>query len=803
MSRLAKLFLHSEGSSGRTKPDSVDGSVDKNVYRVLFVDDEVNVLNSIKRIFRRENYDLVTASSASSALELIEKKPPQVIVSDYKMPVMNGADLLREVKSRHPQTIRIMLTGHADVNAIMGAVNDGAVYKFITKPWNDDDLRLTISLALEQYDLIQENRNLRQQREAQKKRIKKLTRVIDNHRSQIGRILLKRGLIKQSDLEKALAIQAKTNNMLPVVMIKMGLVDESTVMGVIQSDLGINRVYPNEFNVPPSITTFIPKETCINNLIVPLKHSDGRLLVAMMDPSDFTKLDDLKFLTGLPVESALAARKEILEKIEEIYGDDETLEAALSEIVLSDPTENIEIILDEDDEVSDIEALLREKDKPPAIRVVNAIISDALRHHASDIHIEPKTKYLMVRYRMDGLLNDKIHIPMSMHPAVVSRIKVMSELDIAERRKPQDGRITVKTSTKIVDMRISTLPTINGEKVVFRVLDRNAAIQDLSGLGMCDANLATVSRFIDQPQGLILSTGPTGSGKTSTLYSMLQKGATITKNFTTIEDPVEFFMGMAEQVMIREKIGLNFPAVLRSLLRQDPNVIMLGEIRDFNTAEVAFHAALTGHLVLSTLHTNGSVATITRLKDLGLKPYVISDALTGIIAQRLVRCICPNCRVEDHPSEKTLQALKLPHQDMDFTPRTGEGCPKCNGSGMSGRTGLFEVFHVDAELKKMIHSGATETELFKAAKWGGMKSLLDDAHDKIRQGITTCDEVLRVLGPQNCFGFQCPHCRKELEERHHYCPFCGEVLIPKCLKCRQILDPRWHNCPHCGADRVH
>ncbi|MCK4728126.1 MAG: Flp pilus assembly complex ATPase component TadA, partial [Desulfobacterales bacterium] len=555
-------------------------------YKILFVDDEENVLKAMCRIFRRENYTLLTANSGAEALELLQKEPVHVVISDHQMPGMTGADLLRKIKELYPQTIRIMLTGHADVNAIMGAVNEGAVYKFITKPWNDDDLRLTVSLALEQYDLIRENVSLKKQRESQEKKIKQLSRFVNLNRSQLGRILLRRKLIRKEALDKAMAAQAKNNKILPRILIEMGIVNEATIMKTIQSELGINRVYPNEFTVPKELALLIPKEICNKNVLVPLKRADAQLIVAMADPTDYMKVDDLKFMAGLPIQPVLATQKEITDKLQELYGKDDPLEAVLSEIDVSDPVDTIEIILDEDEEESDIEELLRAKDQPPAIRIVNSIISDALRHNASDVHIEPKTKYVMVRYRIDGLLHDKIHIPLSMHPLIVSRIKIMCELDIAERRRPQDGRVTVKTSSKMVDMRISTLPTITGEKVVLRILDKNAAIKDIEELGLSEGDLGKISRLVLQPQGIILSTGPTGSGKTTTLYSLLRHVATAIKNFTTIEDPVEYFMSMAGQVLVREKIGLRFPDVLRALLRQDPDVIMLGEIRDFETAEV-------------------------------------------------------------------------------------------------------------------------------------------------------------------------------------------------------------------------
>lgn len=801
MSRLASLFIGKESESDQSNgQDIVEQG--ETTYRILFVDDEESVLKAMCRIFKQENYALSTAHSGAEALELMKKEPVHVVISDHRMPGMTGADLLRKIKALYPQTIRIMLTGYADVNAIMGAVNEGAVYKFITKPWNDDDLRLTVSLALEQFDLIQENKALKKQQEVQKKKIKQLSRFVNIHRSQVGRILLRKKLIRKEDLGKALAMQAKNNKILPAILIEMEMVDEAALMKTIQSELGINRVNPNEFTVPDALASLIPKKICEKNLLVPLKQADGRLIVAMADPTDFMKVDDLRFITGLPIQPVLCTQKEIIDKLQELYGDDTVLESALSELNMSDPTESIEIILEEEDEESDINELLQAKDQPPAIRIVNAIISDGLRHNASDVHIEPKTKYGMVRYRIDGLLHDKIHIPITMHLSIVSRIKVMCELDIAERRRPQDGRVTVKTSSRIVDMRISTLPTINGEKVVLRILDKNAAIKDVPELGLSDADLAKIPQLIKQPQGIVLSTGPTSSGKTTTLYSLLRGDATITKNYTTIEDPVEYYMSLAEQVHVREKIGLGFPVILQAILRQDPNVIMLGEIRDLETAEMAFHAALTGHLVLSTLHTNNSIGSITRLRDMGIKPYVISEALIGVVAQRLVRRICPQCKEDDDPSEETLRGLKLDRKSLDFAPKKGTGCEQCNQSGYSGRTGIFEVFQIDGELKNMIHRDATETELLKAARWGGMTTLLEDAIDKVKAGITTCDEVLRVLGPQNTLEIPCTQCGAHLEERFQFCPFCGGAIVLRCGGCGKFLDSTWKACPYCGEKVV-
>ncbi len=794
MSRFADLFLNKEPAT-TGKPQETETKPAPQ-YQILFVDDESNVLKAMRRIFHQENYTIHTAESGDQALAIMDQEKIQVVISDHRMPGMTGTDLLREIKKRHPSTIRIMLTGYADVDAVMGAVNDGAVYKFITKPWNDDDLRLTVSLALEQYDLIQENRSLKKQASQHSKEIKRLSRFVNVHRSQLGQLLVRQGLIQQPELDNVLRIQQSSHKVLPKILLEMGLVDEATIIKAIQGSQEINRVHPNEFNVAEGLAVLIPREVCEKNLLVPLKKADNGLIVAMADPTDFNKLDDLKFITGLTIQPVLAAQQEIVEKIKVLYGEEDDLERTLSEIDMDDPTENIEVIIEEDDEQGDLDEMLKARDQPPAIRIVNAIISDALRHGASDVHIEPKMKFTMVRYRIDDLLQDKLHIPSHLHMPIVSRIKIMSDLDISERRRPQDGRITVKTSSRMVDMRISMLPTINGEKVVFRILDKNAAIREVDDVGMCPADLERASRLIDMPQGMVLTTGPTGSGKTSTLFSLLRQGAKITKNFTTIEDPVEYCMAMAEQVNVKDKIGLSFSSVLRAILRQDPNVIMLGEIRDFETAEVACHAALTGHLVLSTLHTNGAIASITRLLDMGVKSYVIADALIGIIAQRLVRRICVHCKTEDKPPAQTLRALRI--YDRQIQAYKGAGCRKCNNTGYKGRLGVFEIFLVDGELRRMIRSDGSESELMRSARQSGMTTLLDDAIVKIESGLTSCEEVLRVFGPQNTLEIPCPGCGAVLEERYPFCPLCGESITPQCKTCGRLIgSTSWRFCAHC------
>ena len=378
---------------------------------------------------------------------------------------------------------------------------------------------------------------------------------------------------------------------------------------------------------------------------------------------------------------------------------------------------------------------------------MNAIVLEALRLGASDIHVHPRTKSLVVRYRIDGVLQDKIHIPSNLLMSVVSRIKVMAELDITERRKPQDGRITVKTPMKIVDLRISTLPTINGEKVVMRVLERQSSAQSLADLGLSEHNLKRLMHVVAKPQGIILATGPTGSGKTTTLYALLQHNASPERNYVTIEDPVEFHVDMAGQVPVKERIGLNFASVLRAILRQDPDVILLGEIRDEETADVAFHASMTGHLVYSTLHTSSAAATVARLLDLGLKPFVLASALEAIIAQRLVRRICNQCREAIAPPTEILAQLGPQFLKEEFVFYRGQGCEKCH-KGYKGRVAIHEVLTMNEDLRIAITEGASAMQIETIAREQGMKVLLDDALEKLREGLTTADEVLRLLGPQ-------------------------------------------------------
>jgi Type II secretory pathway, ATPase PulE/Tfp pilus assembly pathway, ATPase PilB len=612
-------------------------------------------------------------------------------------------------------------------------------------------LRITVALALEQYELIQKNRTLQNENALKTKEINKLAKLAVSNRSHLAIMLNKRDLLNSQQVQELHRLQQSRKEPMIKLLLEREWVTEKTIHDILRKELLVEEVALAEFQVDPAVAALIPHSFCQRQWVVPLKLNGRRLLLAVADPLDSGLLDDLRFVSGLEVQPVMAPSAAIKAKIAEVYGagDEVSFKEMETLVASSDPYESLEVVIDEEGEdLLSLEELLQSTEKPPAIRLVNAVILEAIRLGASDIHIQPRTKSVVVRMRIDGILTDKIHIPQQLLQSLVSRIKVMAELDISERRRPQDGRLTVKTPLRIVDLRISTLPTINGEKVVMRILDRNAAVHHIEGLGFSAQDLAKVLMMVAKPQGIILTTGPTGSGKTTTLYSMLQHDANPEKNYVTIEDPVEYYMDMAGQVMIKEKIGLTFPLVLRAILRQDPDVVLLGEIRDLETAEVAFHAALTGHQVYSTLHTNSAVATISRLLDLGMKPYVLATALEGVIAQRLMRKICEHCR---EPVESDARALAV--LGNGFTPGTlklfrGKGCEHCHGSGYSGRVGIYEVFLPDEGLRHLISSGASIVEINRAAREVGNTLLIDDARSKVDMGLTTAEEVLRVLGPQ-------------------------------------------------------
>jgi type II secretory ATPase GspE/PulE/Tfp pilus assembly ATPase PilB-like protein/FixJ family two-component response regulator len=778
-------------------------------FTLLFVDDEESVLHALRRIFLEENYEVRLARTAEDAIRVLEADTVHLVVTDHRMPGMTGAQFLREVKRRWPETIRIMLTGYADVQSILGAVNEGAVYKFITKPWNDDDIRLSVSLALQQYVLLQENKRLREMAQRQRSKIKNFAALFDENRGVAGNILVRLGLIRKADLDEATKSRLP-GEILTEALTRLGTTTESAVIEAIQRYLNVGVIDLREVSINPEVARFLPRDLCERNRMVPVALEGMQVTIAMADPSDIIKSDDIEQITGLQVVALLARPSEVREALARVYGDpspenavgaqEAPADLGLSDIFDQEPIDEIDIEIDEDEQPLNLNELLRSSQVPPVIRITNAIIAEAVRYKASDIHLEPKTKHTLVRYRIDGILHSKIFLPSELHAATVSRIKILAKMDIAERRRPQDGRIGVKAGTRTVDIRVSMMPTINGEKVVMRILDKRASIRKLEELGVEPADLARLTAIIRKPQGMVITTGPTGSGKTTMLYSVLSAMLESTRSFETIEDPVEYFLEDANQVYVQEKSGTSFASILRATMRQDPDVILVGEIRDFETADVAFKASLTGHMVLTTLHTNSSVASITRMIDMGVKPYLIASALEGILAQRLVRRVCRYCAAEAPANPETATLLNLPGGVLGETTRRGKGCDRCGQTGFLGRTGVFELFAMNDDFRHHICTGYRESELLQMARASGMRLLIEDGLEKARRGDTTLEELLRVLGPQTRHERPCGRCERMIDAKYPFCPHCGSFRQNLCRSCRMPIEPAWTHCALCGAE---
>ena len=803
MSKYSELFR--AVSRSEDPPEAAageDGTGAAGGFTLLFVDDEESVLRSLERIFFEENYRILTAASGEKALALMEKEKIHLVVSDHRMPGMTGAVLLKEIKLRWPTTIRIMLTGHADVQSVMGAVKDGAVFKFITKPWNDEDLRLTVSLGLQQYTLIQENRRLKDLARKQQLKIKNYAGIFDDDKSALGHILVNAGALGREDLEQGRK-ERQEGEFLGDALVRLGLTTEAKIVGALQNHLKIESIALKELAVSTGVIKCLPREVCERNRLIPVKLEGNQLTLAMADPSDILKCDNIAMATGLRVTPLLAASSEILAQLQRAYREPDGDDAdGIGELLDVEPLDEIDIVIDDDEKEASVEELIGSAKIPPIIRIVNAIISEAIRYRASDIHVEPKTKYTVVRFRIDGLLHNKIKIPADLHQATISRLKILAKMDIAERRRPQDGRITVKAGTRLVDLRASSMPTISGEKMVMRILDKTSSVKKLPDLGVLPDDLKRIATISKRPQGVIIATGPTGSGKTTLLYSLLSAMMQTSKNFETIEEPVEYFLEEANQVSVREKIGLSFAQVLRATLRQDPDVILVGEVRDQETADVAFKASLTGHMVLTTLHTNSSVASITRLMDMGVKPYIIASALEAIMAQRLVRRVCRHCREEVPVDRELLELLRLSREQIGETVLIGKGCDKCGQAGYLGRVGVFEFFTMNDDFRHFISSDYRESELLEMARAQGMRTLIEDGAEKVRFGETTLEELLRVIGPQIAYERSCPSCGRTVDAKFMFCPFCGTLRQNMCRNCKMPLEEEWALCPFCGTQKL-
>ena len=561
----------------------------------------------------------------------------------------------------------------------------------------------------------------------------------------LGDLLVRENLLATNDLEKAKQDQRKNGGRLGEALVRLGLLDEQQLVNILAKQYGIPAVNLDNFEIDPEVVKLVPEDLVHKYRIMPVNRVGSTLIVAVEDPSNMFAVDDIKFMTGYNVEVVVASASSIKSMVDKHYDSSATLLDVMSNFDMDD----LEVVHESDDiNVADLEKAV---DDAPVVKLVNLILSDAIRKGASDIHIEPYEKVFRVRYRIDGVMYEEMKPPMKLRNAIISRIKIMSNLDIAERRLPQDGRIKLKLSKdKDMDFRVSVLPTLFGEKIVLRLLDKSNLQLDMTKLGFEAGALRDFKEAIHKPYGMVLVTGPTGSGKTTTLYSALAELNTIETNISTAEDPVEFNLGGINQVQMHEEIGLNFAAALRSFLRQDPDIIMVGEVRDFETAEIAIKAALTGHLVLSTLHTNDAPSTVNRLLNMGVEPFLVASATNLILAQRLARRICDNCKEPLDVPGQALLDIGVPEPVVgSFTCYKGTGCAICADTGYKGRVALYEVLPITDPIKELILNGASSMELKELAIEEGMKSLRMSGITKLMEGITTVSEVVRTSVKDN------------------------------------------------------
>ncbi|GAV22966.1 type II secretion system protein E [Carboxydothermus pertinax] len=552
----------------------------------------------------------------------------------------------------------------------------------------------------------------------------------------LGDFLVENGLITEEQLQKALEYQKRSGERLGQALVKLGYVTEQDIMGVLEFQLGIPQVALYNYSLNPALIKSIPESLIKRHKVIPLKREGNRLTVAMADPLNVVAIDDLRLATNLDIVPVIASEKEIDAVINRFFG----------AIDLNETIKDIEKVSGEEPEVlknEEVEEVL--VDEAPVVRVVNSLLLQAVNQRASDIHIEPFEDMVRVRFRVDGFLREIMTLPRAIRSSLTSRIKIMANMNITEKRLPQDGRIKIKVANRQVDMRVATTPTLFGEKVVIRLLDQENALLTLDKLGLSNKNWERLNKILSLPYGMILIAGPTGSGKTTTLYAALNQIHDPSKNIITIEDPVEYVMPGVTQIQVNPKAGLTFAVGLRSILRLDPDIIMVGEIRDKETAEIGVKAANTGHLVLSTIHTNDAVSTVGRLVEMGIEPYMVAASLLGVVAQRLVRKLCQDCKVPTDigPDDPAYHALNL-GQGEPVTVYRPVGCPACEHTGYKGRVGIHEVLINSKKVRNLIVNGGSYDDMLRVAREEGMVLMLEDGKEKVLAGITSPEEIIRV-----------------------------------------------------------
>lgn len=552
-----------------------------------------------------------------------------------------------------------------------------------------------------------------------------------NRRKRLGDMLIELNYITNDDLQEALKLQKSTGKKIGEILIEKGFISEDDLLQALEIQLGIQRIYLDVLTIDKRAVKTIPESLARKYNVLPVQFVENKLLLLMNDPLNLIAEDDVRIASGREVKIALCGKSEIAQAISKYYSEDYMKKTAEEFKSLG----KIEEILEED--------ISEDIKNAPAVKLVDSIIQNAVRSKASDIHIEPFENRICIRYRIDGALQKQFDSPKEPLAGLITRIKIMSNMDIAERRIPQDGRIFTKVDNENVDLRVSVLPTVNGEKIVIRILDKSAFNVDKAELGIADDDLRKINKIISKPHGIVLVTGPTGSGKSTTLYSLLKDLNNEEKNIITIEDPVEFSMDGINQVNVNSKAGLTFASGLRSILRQDPDIVMLGEIRDAETAEIAVRAAITGHLVLSTIHTNDAPSSIVRLKDMGVAPYLLSSSLVGIVAQRLIRRLCVHCKEEYVASDYEKEILGIPkNQKLNLYRKVG--CNRCSSTGYKGRVGVYEIMEINKELRELINKDASVESITNSALKNGMKTLSKSAINVILKGNSTVEELLRI-----------------------------------------------------------
>ncbi len=615
-------------------------------------------------------------------------------------------------------------------------------------------------------------------------------------RRKLGELLVETGLLSDARLSEALEAQQGTGKRLGQVLIENRVLTEEEIAFALAMQLKIPFVDLRDEEIQQEILETLPERVCRKFLCIPVARHNNVLHVSMADPLDLNMIKELQFITGFNIQPSISTPSQILDRLQQYHHPEKSIDEVTDEL---GSEELLEFYPGEEKEAEEIDEFDKLKDSPFA-KMVDLIIKNAIKKGASDVHVEAQENNVRVRNRIDGVLQETIKLPKWTQPIIISRIKVLGGMNIAERRLPQDGRIKVRSRKFTADLRVSTLPTFYGEKAVIRILNKEEAFLSLDQLGFAGRNLGILKNFARQPQGMILITGPTGSGKTSTLYACMREIRSEELNIVTVEDPVEYELAGINQVQINEKVGLSFPFILRSILRQDPNVIMVGEIRDEETAELALQASLTGHLVLSTLHTIDAPTAVTRLIDIGMPPFLIASSLIGVVAQRLVRVICPHCKEKYVPNPELLARLSMREEELPFEFYHGKGCPHCDHTGFRGRTAIEEVMIMGHKMRELVQAQATADTLREAAMATGMNTLGMSGLGKVRMGITTIEEVLRAVHQKEELTTICPSCGKAVSLDFKDCPFCEKPIVPMCNSCSRIVQPDWIVCPYCGND---